>query len=610
MMSIGGNIPEEVIETVLKQHDIVDTVGKYVHLTKQGKYMKGLCPFHSEKTPSFTVTPEKQIFHCYGCGKGGNAIKFLMEIEGYSFPEAVRVMAEDMNIPVSWNASSLEQSPRNKQRENLLKAHELTAMLYHFLLKNSDHGQPAMEYLRRRGFTDKLIDQFQIGYAPNRWDTLAQFLAKREFDMAEMEQGGLLSLRSDGSGYVDRFRDRIMFPIWDRNGKVIGFGGRIMNEGQPKYLNSPETMLFNKSRVVYNFHHAKPEIRKTHKVVLFEGYVDAIQAWDAGVRNGIATMGTALTTEHLTLLKNVAEEVVICSDGDDAGQAAAMKAFPMLEQAGFRVQVAVLPDRMDPDEYIKAYGGERFRHQIIDAAVSTTKFKLIYLKKSHILLEDGGKQKYVSDAIKIIAEVNSPTEREVYLKELAGQFPIFDYETLKQECNEIRIALQKKKPTGDNNDNWWNNVMNEKRVTSPPNLLPAYHNAERRLLALMLQDLEVTRYVQERLGYEFNVEDHAALAAYLYAYYAQGKEPDISRFIASLLDDHLEKVACSISMLEIPMEFNPGVLDDYIREIKKVPMQLQIKHKREEVKDAERAGDFLRAAQIASEIIALERDLK
>ncbi|OPA78421.1 DNA primase [Paenibacillus selenitireducens] len=610
-MSTGnGNIPEDVIEAVLQQHDIVDVVGKYVHLTKQGKYMKGLCPFHSEKTPSFTVTPDKQIFHCYGCGKGGNAIKFVMEIESYSFPEAVRTMAEDANIPISWNAQAMEQSPRNLLRDQLLKAHELTAMLYHFLLKNSDHGQPAMEYLRQRGFTDKLIDQFQIGYAPNRWDTLTQFLTKRGFDLSEMEQGGLLSMRSDESGYVDRFRDRIMFPIWDRNGKVIAFGGRMLHDGQPKYLNSPESMLFNKSRVLYNLHHAKPSIRKAHQIVLFEGYVDVIQAWDAGVTNGIATMGTALTSDHLNHLKNQAEEVVVCYDGDDAGQAAAMKAIPMLEKAGFQARVAVLPDRLDPDEYIKEHGKERFRHQIIEGAVTPTKFKLIYLKKSHILLEDSGKQRYVSEATKLIAEIQSPTEREVYLKELAQQFPIFDYETLKQECNEFRITLQKKKPVGDNNDNWWNNVMNEKRVTPPPNLLPAYHNAERTIIALMLQDLEVTRYVQERLGDEFNVEDHAAIAAYLYAYYAQGKEPDISRFISSLLDDRLEKIAISISMMEVQLEFNPQVLDDYIREIQKVPRLREVKHKRDEVKEAERAGDFLRAAQIASEIIALERDLK
>ncbi|WP_040675000.1 DNA primase [Paenibacillus terrigena] len=609
-MSTGnGNIPEDVIETVLRHHDIVDTVGKYVHLSKQGKYMKGLCPFHSEKTPSFTVTPEKQIFHCYGCGKGGNAIKFIMEIEGYSFPEAVRMLAEDANIPVQWNAQ-MEHFPRNQRRDDLLKAHDLTAMLYHFLLKNSDHGQPAMEYLRGRGFTDKLIDQFQIGYAPNRWDTLSQFLTKREFDLSEMEKGGLLSLRSDGSGYVDRFRDRIMFPIWDRNGKVIAFAGRIMNDGQPKYLNSPETMLFNKSRVLYNLNQAKSSIRKQNQIVLFEGYADVIQSWDAGVTNGIATMGTALTTEHLNQLKTQAEEIVICYDGDDAGQAAAMKAIPMLEQADFRVSVGILPDRMDPDEYIKTHGKERFRQQIIESAVAPTKFKLIYLKKSHILLEDGGKQRYVREATKLIAELQSPTEREVYLKDLAIQFPIFDYETLKQECNEFRIALQKKKPVGDNNDNWWNNVMNEKRVTEPPNLLPAYHNAERTMLAMMLQDLDVTRYVEERLGYEFNVEDHAALAAYLYAYYAQGKEPDISRFIASLSDDRLEKIAISISMMEVPMDFNTQVLDDYIREIHKVPKQLEIKRKKEEVLEAVRAGDSSRAAQLGIEIITLERDLK
>ncbi|MBU5440473.1 DNA primase [Paenibacillus sp. MSJ-34] len=607
-MSTGhGNIPDEVIAAVIARHDIVDTVSKYVHLTKQGKYMKGLCPFHSEKTPSFTVTPEKQIFHCYGCGKGGNVIRFLMDIEGYSFPEAVKWMAEEADIPVSWELSD-HRSPRNQMRDILLQAHEWSAKLYHFLLNNTDHGRPAMDYLRARGITDKLINQFQIGYAPNRWDTLTQFLTKREFDLALMEKGGLLSQRTDGTGYIDRFRDRIIFPIWDQHGKVIAFAGRLMGEGQPKYLNSPETQLFNKSRSLYHFHQAKASIRKSREVVLFEGYVDVIQAWDAGVTNGVASMGTALTEEHVRFLKQQAERAIICYDGDEAGKAAAMKAVPLLEKAGLDVRVALLPDRMDPDEYVKTYGKERFRRQIIESAVSVTKFKLIYLKKNHILLEEEGKIRYVKDAVKVIAEISSPTEREVYLKELSHEFKI-EYETLKQECNELRLSLQKLRQAGDNKDNLWNNVMNEKRAT-PPHLLPAYHNAERSLLALMFQDAEVARYVQDRLGDRFNVEDHAALAAYLYAYYAQGKEPDISRFISSLMDDRLEKVASSISMTDLRIEFNAQMLDDYIREIGKVPKLADIERKKEEMLHAQRSGDSVRAAQIASEIIALERDLK
>lgn len=375
-----GNIPEKVIDAVLAQHDIVDTVSRYVHLTKQGKYMKGLCPFHSEKTPSFTVTPDRQIFYCYGCGKGGNAIKFRMEIEGLSFPEAVKIMAEESQIELP-EKQGVIAIPANPERDRLLQAYEWTAKFYNFLLKNTEHGKAAMDYLRSRGFGDKVIDQFQIGYAPDRWDTLVQFLTKRSFDLSEMEKGGLLSTRNDGEGYLDRFRGRVMFPITDRNGKIIAFAGRILGDGQPKYLNSPESKLFNKSRILYNLHQAKPSIRKLRQIVLFEGYGDVISAWEAGVQNGVATMGTSLTESHAALMKAMADEIIVCYDGDRAGQAAAMKAIHLLENVGLSVKIAVINEGLDPDEFIQKYGADRFRRQIIDGAVSTTKFKLIYLKK-------------------------------------------------------------------------------------------------------------------------------------------------------------------------------------------------------------------------------------
>ncbi|MDO7905445.1 DNA primase [Paenibacillus sp. JX-17] len=601
-----GSIPEDIIESVLNQNDIVDTVSKYVHLTKQGKYMKGLCPFHSEKTPSFTVTPDRQIFYCYGCGKGGNAIKFRMEIEGLSFPEAVRTMAEESHIPLGeWQGrdSAHHQSP---EVGRLLEAHELSAKLYHFLLKNTEHGKEAMDYLRSRGINDKMIDQFQIGYAPNRWDTLVQFLEKRGFDLGEMEKGGLLSARQEGSGYVDRFRDRVMFPIANRNGQVIAFAGRIMGEGQPKYLNSPESRLFNKSRTLYNLNLAKTSIRKLRQSVLFEGYGDVISAWEAGVQNGVASMGTSLTENHALMLKGICDEVIICYDGDSAGQAAAMKSLPILEQAGLHVKIAVISGGLDPDDFIRRHGSDRFVHGVIESAVSPVKFKLIYLKKNHILLEEDGRISYSREALKIIAPLASPTEREVYLRELASEVKV-DYETLKQECNLMRQSMLKKQQVGDNNDNSWNNGRHKKVRVPAPNLLPAYHVAERRLLSWMLQDEEAARYVEEHLGDAFNIDDHAAIAAYLYAYYAQGKPPDTSRFISSLQDDRLEKTVSSISMMDTPGGWDHQTLDDYIREVRKMPVQQEIDRKREEMIAAERSGDFLRAAQIASEIIALER---
>lgn len=606
-----GKIPDDVIEAVRRHHDIVDTVSKYVHLSKNGKYMKGLCPFHSEKTPSFTVTPELQIFHCYGCGKTGNVIRFVEEIESYTFPEAVRVLAEEAGIPVTWaNADGAKPTAADTERISILEAHELTAKFYHYLLNNTQYGSAAKDYLRERGLGDKLINQFMIGFAPEQWDTLSRFLSARNFDPSLMEKGGLLSAKSDGSGYVDRFRGRIMFPIWDRDGKVTAFAGRIIGEGQPKYLNSPETMLFTKSRTIYNLHHARPAIRKSKQVVLFEGYMDVIKSWNAGVKNGIATMGTALTEEHCTILARQAEEIVICYDGDDAGQAAAMKSIPMLEGAGLRVMVSMLPKGKDPDEYITEYGPDAYLREVIDQPVTTTKFKLIYSRKNHILLKEEGRKNYLLEAAGIVAELDSAIEREIYLQELSREFN-FPLEVLKQDCHLKHQELQKKRPGRDNNDNSWNNGRNENRRRSgPPVPMPAYTNVERRLLHVMMRDRDVAQTVHEKLGDAFNIEDHAALAAYLYAFYAQGFDPDAGRFIASLQDERLERTAAAILMMDGDFPFDDAILEADIQDIIKVPRFREIDRKKEEMMQAERAGKHLLAAQMLSEIITLERQLK
>jgi DNA primase len=605
-----GMIPQTVIDEVLRRHEITETVGKYVHLTKNGKYLKGLCPFHSEKTPSFTVTPEKQIFHCYGCGKGGNVIKFVMEMEGESFPEAVKTLAEDAGIPVTWTTASTEEpSAFQKEKQLLHEAHDYSAKLYHYLLRNTEAAKPAMDYLSSRRFTDTMIEHFGIGYAPARWDTLTQALERKGYSLAEMEAGGLLSRRQDAEGYVDRFRDRIIFPIHDSGGHIIAFAGRLLSEGQPKYLNSPETALFNKSRTLYRLHEARSAIRRARQVVLFEGYVDVIKAWTAGVHNGVATMGTALTAEHAALLRRFADEVILCYDGDDAGQAAAHKSIPLLEGAGFRVRVSVLPNRMDPDEYISSHGPEPFVREFIEGAVSAVKFQLIYLRKSHILLGEDGKIRYLRDAVRIVARRDSPTERELLLKELAQEFAV-SLDTLKQESLEVR-QQEKLGNAGDIPAGTWNNVWNEQRYGSNfknPPLGAAHVNAERQLLSWMMQDKDTALLVQQKLGDRFYVEDHAALAAYLYAYYAQSNDPDVGRFVAVLQDDRLERTASSIALIDIP--FGERELEDCIRTIGRASLAREVERLTEELNRAQRAGDYSRATQMGIEIIALEKQRK
>ncbi|XID95362.1 DNA primase [Paenibacillaceae bacterium WGS1546] len=604
----NGMIPQEVIDEVLRRHDIAETVGKYVHLSKNGKYMKGLCPFHSEKTPSFTVTPEKQIFHCYGCGKGGNVIKFVMEMEGETFPEAVKSLAEEAGIPISWTSSAIEEaSPFRKEKQTLLDAHDHSSKLYHYLLQNLEIAKPAKAYLASRGLGDALIEHFGIGFAPPGWNTLTQALERKGFPLGEMEAGGLLSRRQDSEGYVDRFRDRIMFPIHDARGQTIAFAGRLMSDGQPKYLNSPETALFSKSRTLYRLHEARSAMRKTGQAVLFEGYMDVIKAWSAGVHNGVATMGTALTAEHAALLRRFAGEAVLCYDGDDAGQAAALKSIPLLEQAGFRVRVCLLPNRMDPDEYISAHGPEPFVREIVEGAVSAVKFQLIYLRKSHILLEEDGRIRYLREAVKIVGRRDSPMERELLLKELAQEFGVA-IDTLKQEVLTYRTR-EKMEGARDIPAGSWNNVWNGNRSLSRiPQPGAAHVNAERQLLSWMMQDRDTALLVQAKLGDRFHGEDHAALAAYLYAYYAQNNDPDVGRFVAMLQDDRLERIASVIALIDVP--YGERELEDCIRTIGRASYASEIERLTDEQNRALREGDQARALQLGIEIIALEKQRK
>lgn len=607
----NGRIPDEIIQAILRAHDIADIVGRYVQLTKQGQYMKGLCPFHSEKSPSFTVTPEKQIYHCFGCGAGGNLIRFVQEVEGISFGEAVRKLAAEAHISIGESAlAGMPETQEQKDRQKLLEAYEWAGKLYQYILMNTEQGKPARAYLHKRGLNDRLIETFGIGYAYAHWSKLAELLEKRGFPMPLMEQGGLVSARQDGSGYYDKFRDRIIFPIHNAQGQLIAFAGRALGESNAKYLNSPESVLFHKSRTLYNLNRARAQIRKTRELVLMEGYMDVIKAWEAGVENVVATMGTALTPEHAGVIRNLAERVVIVYDGDNAGQTAAYKSIPILEKAGLQVRVAVLTGGKDPDEFITAYGSERFVREAIHAAVPSIKYKLIYFRKDYRLQEDGEKLRYIQQALRLIAGLPLPIEREHYVRELSSEFN-YAFETAMQTMNEFRLKAEKNAKPGDNLTDSWNNVMNDGRARKrTPSLFPAYHNAERQLLAAMMTDRDLSLYVERQLGDQFNVEAHAALAAHLYGYYAQGLEPGAGAFIGTLQDEELESLASSLLLSDFGQAMNSQAIDDCIREIKKVPLQRAIENKREEMISAERSGDIRRAALIGSEIISLEKQLK
>ncbi|WP_096188368.1 DNA primase [Evansella halocellulosilytica] len=600
---MSPRISEEKIEEIRKSVDIVDMISEYVQLKKQGRNFIGLCPFHGEKTPSFSVSPDKQLYHCFGCGAGGNVFSFLMELDGLSFIESVEKVAVRTNIELPDIGSSNEGTQRqDEDRKHWYKGHELAAKLFHHILSTTDEGREAREYLRKRGFTKEVIDQFQIGYAPNSWDFLTSFLEKRQLPMSEMAKCGLLAVREFDNKPFDRFRDRIMFPIWNKQGNIIAFGGRVLNEGNPKYLNSPESDVFNKSQTLYSFHIARPSMRKKNEAVLFEGYADVTSAWRAGIDNAVATLGTALTEGQGKMLRRNVDKVIICYDSDDAGQQAAYKNAQILEDLGLYVRVALLPDGNDPDDYIRDHGPERFVHNIIGQSLTFMGFKFRFYRRGKNLNDEGDRMEYIQQTLTEISKLQRAVERDHYLRQLADEFSL-SLEALKQEQTQIFKARKKK-------ENRHNNGTFESRPQVQKKLLSAHENAERILLAYMLQKRDIADQVQEKIGGTFNIDEHQAIAAHLYSFYAEGHEANSSLFIERLEDKRLKHLATELAMKTLNADMSEQELNDYITQIENYPKKQQIKQLKVEQKKAEELEQFQEAAMLAMEIMKIEQELK
>jgi DNA primase len=601
---MADRIPEEKIDQIRQALDIVEVVSDYVGLKKQGRNYFGLCPFHGENTPSFSVSSDKQIFHCFGCGAGGNVFSFIMDIEGISFQEAVVKLAERANIELEMNVTSnLGEKKASKEIQAAKDAHELLRKFYHHLLVNTKEGQHALEYLLERGFTKESIDKFQIGYSLNSWDFVVKFLAKRDFSPEWMEKAGLIIKREKDGTYFDRFRDRIMFPIFDRHGQTIAFSGRSLGADEPKYLNSPETAIFNKSKILYNFHLAKPNIKKLQHAVLFEGFADCIAADRAGVENGIATMGTSLTDEHIAILRQNVHSITICYDSDNAGIEAAFRAGNLLDDAGFQVKVAIMPDGFDPDEYIKTFGPEKFRKDVIDASYTWMGFKFLYFRRGKNLQNEGDRLSYIEQIIKEISKLTKVVEKDHYLRQLATEFSL-SLDSLKQQEKQIYFTEKRKeksKATKNRKPLYIQNQASE--------LKPAYYTAERRLIAHMLKNRDTAYKIQELLqGNTFNIDEHQAIITYLLGYYEDHLEPNVSAFLSYLQDDNLRKMVATIEMMPINDELNEQELHDYIKQVLNHKKMLKIKEKELELKEAERT-DFKKAISILEEIKQLRNSL-
>jgi DNA primase len=605
---MGGRIPDELIERIRTHFDIVDIVQQYVQLKKSGRNWFGLCPFHSEKTPSFSVAPDKQIFHCFGCGAGGDLIKFVMDIEQLTFVEALRRLAEQAGIEVP-ELSGPEDGEDSEFRQ-MREALELAARLYHHLLVHTEHGDPARRYLAKRRIVPDSVETFLLGYAPSSSQFLLSFMKKRGFSEEILEKAGLIVAREGRrKEYFDRFRDRLMFPIHDGRGRVVGFGGRIIGEGQPKYMNSPETPLFRKGNHLFNLHRARSHMRSQNQAVVFEGYMDVIAAWQAGIYNGIATLGTSLTDDHARVIRRFAESVILCYDADTGGQSGTLRGMEILANRDLTVKVAQMPVGMDPDEYIRVRGGEAFRTQILGGALSLTSFKLESLKKNHDLKDEAGRMRYLSEALDVIAALPLVIEQDHYCRRLAEEFHL-SLDAVKEELR--RRKLEKKRQGGrDKVGAVWNNgyreVGNHMFGTRSVSLV---EKSEMFLIAHMMRSRAVTEWVKEHLGAEFHTELYAALAAYLYAYYEQGNPEDPGRFVSGLSDATLGSAASRCAMLEVPNDVPVEALQDYVRHIRNASLVREIEEKKKQMEQLARANEPVKAAQLSQEIARLQQQLR
>ena len=430
--------PPAFIDELLARNPIEDVVGQYVNLKRSGANMFGLCPFHGEKTASFSVAPDKGIYYCFGCHKGGGAINFMMEVEGLSYPDAVRALAKRAGMQVPEDE---QYQSRYRQQERLWALMKEAARYFHAQLY-SPAGAEGLAYAQKRGMPKGTLTTFGIGFAPNTWSGLTDAMKKKGYTNQELIDAGLVSQK--GERIYDRFRNRLMFPIIDVRGNVIGFGGRVMDDSTPKYLNSPETVIFNKRKNLFGLNLAKKS--KLGYLILVEGYMDAIALHQYGFDCAVASLGTSLTEEHAVLLSRYTEQVVLIYDGDEAGQRATRRAIPMLEKAGIGVKVLKMRDAKDPDEYLKKFGADKFK-LLLEESSNRVEYQLNAIAKKYDLREDEQRIKFIQEAAELICTLGSPVQREIYGGRVA-QTASISMEAMKLEVNKAfkrRIAREKKK---------------------------------------------------------------------------------------------------------------------------------------------------------------------
>ena len=544
---INYSASDDFVDKLRAQADIVSIVSEYVPLNKKGRNYWGCCPFHQEKTPSFSVAPDKGFFYCFGCQAGGDAFRFLMRVENIGFGDAVKLLAQKLNIPVPERERTEAEKLREREREEILRANTLARDFFHAYLIKSPLGAAALSYLVERGLTVELIKDLKLGFAPEAWNMLSTALQKRGVISDTLVKAGLSVPRSQ-EGVYDRFRNRIMFPIEDIRERVIGFGGRVMDASQPKYLNSPETLLFNKRTVLYNIPRAYRAIKEAGHAVVVEGYMDAIALASNGVPNVVASLGTAFTPEQSRLLLHYAPEIVFAYDSDAAGQNATMRALSIVRSSGAVVKVASFPDGKDPDEFVRKHGAEAVRNRITSAT------GLLDFQMSRVLGEAdysdlAGKVSVINRAVPYLAMSGSAVEVDAHIARLAERLGI-DETSIRSELKRERGQKEAGRPT----------IVHVRRSADTKEVV-----AEEYVLRQTLEQPDRFADIEKSLTPElFQSGPRRNLAEAIWQCYASGKVPRAENLVLTLEESAVKL----LSRLMLDGESGPDVsqaLDDCIR---------------------------------------------
>ena len=565
-------IPEAFLQELVERNDIVDVVGSYVRLTKRsGSNLFGLCPFHSEKTPSFSVSPDKQIYHCFGCGKGGGVINFIMEIEGLTFPEAAEFLAKRVGMAMP----EQEDNREAKKRRRMLELNRDAAKFFYSCL-SVPNGGPALDYMAKREITPATAKRFGLGYAPDTWDSLIKAMKELGYSEYELFDAGLVRKGKNG-GHYDAFRSRLMFPVIDVRGDVIGFSGRILGDGEPKYMNSPETLVFNKSRNLFGLNLAKKS--KSGHIILAEGNIDVVMMHQAGFDSAVASLGTSLTPEQARLISHYTREVIIAYDSDGAGKKAAQRAIGLLDKLDVKVKVLSMSGAKDPDEYIKTKGADAFRN-LLDKSENHIDYRLQTVTDKYDLSVDEQKVAFLKEASDMVARLPGPVERQVYAIRIAGMAGVSN-DVVVQEVERRRKKLTRSAQRLDAR-----NQAHPEKQFQPKEKEFRYENpesaaAEEGLIRLLYLDQGICRGKPLPEPEEFSSPVLARIYSVLKSKFEKGEIISMATVSAVLLPQEASLLA---SVLQKPEMLRNGekALSDYIGRIKR---QNELAHSAEDLRE-------------------------